>query len=412
MKKQTRQTKTVHQGIWLDVGCGENLKPGWIGLDIRDLNGVDFVHDIEKFPWPLPDSSCFMIMMSHLWEHINPTYSFKVMDEIWRIIRSDGQLQIVCPYGVSSGYIQDPTHCNPSNENTWEYFDPVFPLYQIYKPRPWTIVHYEHQIDGNQLVIFEPRKEEEKISSKINIVSQRKKKDIKVDLTPVDIANAYHIVQYNQRTSDNVPEILPKWKGRSIDKCPEDLWRYQEIIYQVKPNIIVELGTANGASALFFKDMMHSADNDGYVISVDIDDGTLVNNLMRTNSGKRPKDSHIEYIIGSSVDPEIAKSIVSNVLTKRRKKVMVVLDSNHIADHVFLELELYSPLVTKGSYLIVEDSNINGHPVYPEYGPGPYEALLRWLPKHPEFKSDKEIEKRFLFTQNPNGWLKRESSNG
>ena len=86
--------------------------------------------------------------------------------------------------------------------------------------------------------------------------------------------------------------------------------------------------------------------------------------------------------------------------------VMVVLDSDHIKSHVLKELDALSSLVTKGSYLIVEDTNINGHPVLPNFGDGPWEALHEWLPNHPEFEIDKSCEK-FGITFFPDGFLKR-----
>jgi cephalosporin hydroxylase len=87
---------------------------------------------------------------------------------------------------------------------------------------------------------------------------------------------------------------------------------------------------------------------------------------------------------------------------------MVILDSDHSKDHVAKELELYHGFVTNGSYLVVEDSNLNGHPVYSGFGqgPGPMEALQEFLPKHPEFEIDKSKEK-FLMSFNPNGYLKK-----
>ena len=85
---------------------------------------------------------------------------------------------------------------------------------------------------------------------------------------------------------------------------------------------------------------------------------------------------------------------------------MVLLDSDHTRDHVLKELEAYSPMVTHGSYLIVEDTNLNGHPVEPEHGPGPMEALEAFLPAHPQFAHDTAMDK-FLLTFNPRGFLKR-----
>lgn len=95
----------------------------------------------------------------------------------------------------------------------------------------------------------------------------------------------------------------------------------------------------------------------------------------------------------------------------RTPRVMVVLDSDHRASHVLQELDSYSRLVTPGCYLVVEDSNINGHPVLAGWGAGPMEAVHSWAPRHPEFRVDRSREK-FLLTMNPEGFLKREGSDG
>jgi len=128
-----------NSGIRLDLGCGENKQENFIGMDIRQLPGVDIVHDIEKFPWPLPDSCCHLIMCSHLIEHIKPWLTIYFMNECWRIMKENGELLISTPYPGSRGYWQDPTHCNGCNEATFQYFDHRFPLYQIYKPKPWEV---------------------------------------------------------------------------------------------------------------------------------------------------------------------------------------------------------------------------------------------------------------------------------
>ncbi len=112
------------------------------------------------------------------------------------------------------------------------------------------------------------------------------------------------------------------------------------------------------------------------------------------------------YLTGSSV----ADSMVSHIrtLVVDSAPVMVILDSDHSRDHVPRELERYAPFVTRGSYLIVEDTNLNGHPVFDDHGPGPMEALEAFLGRHPEFAHDKSMDK-FLLSFNPMGFLKRSS---
>ena len=144
------------KGILLDIGCGENkVDKRFTGMDKRDLPGVDIVHDLEVFPWPLEDETCLTVVASHIIEHIKPWLMLDFMNEIWRVLLDKGQLALSFPYGTSPGFIQDPTHCNPCNEATWQYFDPRFPLYGIYKPKPYHILHSAWQDNGNMEVLLE-----------------------------------------------------------------------------------------------------------------------------------------------------------------------------------------------------------------------------------------------------------------
>ena len=395
------------RGYWLDVGCGGKKKSGWLGLDKRNLPGVDFVHDVEEFPWPLPDDSCSLLLMSHLWEHLKPWKSIEVMDEMWRILRGEGRLMLTMPCGFSPGYIADPTHCNPANSQTWEYFDPQFDLYKVYQPRPWYLLQREHQEFGNMLVVMQPKKEELQQSSLAGDPIKIQRDDYW--LKPSEVANAFHKLEYDLRT----PKDLPTWMGLLVDKTPFDLWNYQELIYEIKPEVIIETGTANGSSALYFAQLLdliaaqEESNKDGFVITIDIDDGSapFEANPSRTNPGERPKHPRIQYILGSSTDKAVALKV--SELIGNRKPVLLILDSSHIKGHVYNELQFYWPLVTKGSYIVVEDTNVNGHPVYPEHGAGPYEAVELWLRGRDEFVIDEEREKRFMYTHNPRGWLRR-----
>lgn len=127
-------------GILLDIGAGKSRRKGFVTMDKRPLDGIDIVHDLEEFPYPLPDDSCLTIVGSHIVEHIKPWLMIDFMDELWRILKIGGSLAISMPYGVSRGFQQDPTHCNVCNEATWQYFDPRFDLYKVYEPKPWEIL--------------------------------------------------------------------------------------------------------------------------------------------------------------------------------------------------------------------------------------------------------------------------------
>lgn len=140
MKPEIEALLKDKSGIRLDIGCGEYKQEGFVGMDRQALPGVDIVHDIEKFPWPLPDDCCLVIVGSHIIEHIRPELTVPLFDEMWRVMKPGGQLALCTPYAGSHGYWMDPTHVNGFNEATFYYFDPRQHLYKIYRPNPWHIV--------------------------------------------------------------------------------------------------------------------------------------------------------------------------------------------------------------------------------------------------------------------------------
>ena len=130
------------QSVQIDVGCGIQKNKGFIGIDKRKLPGVDIVHDITVTPWPLPDSCATVMILSHVWEHIPPWKTLDVMAEMHRISKNNGIVMMNGPYGLGPRFIQDPTHCNPSNEATFMYWDALHPsrLWKVYKP---PVLHLE-----------------------------------------------------------------------------------------------------------------------------------------------------------------------------------------------------------------------------------------------------------------------------
>ena len=141
--------------LCLDVGCGSNIQPGFVGMDKRKLPGVDIEHDIEVIPWPIDDGAASVIKMSHVVEHIKPWLTIGLMDECWRVLEVGGTLAISTPYGGSYRYYQDPTHCNGWNEATLAYFDPRESLYPVYRPKPWHITYAFWRIYGDVEATFE-----------------------------------------------------------------------------------------------------------------------------------------------------------------------------------------------------------------------------------------------------------------
>jgi cephalosporin hydroxylase len=205
-----------------------------------------------------------------------------------------------------------------------------------------------------------------------------------------NIVDYFHKLYYD--TGDKTWYKNTFWLGTRTWKCPLDLWVYQEIIFELKPDIIIECGTASGGSASFLA-FICDALNKGKIISIDI-----------AKKANRPQHKRIKYLSGSSTSQKIVEKVSSFI--KSKNKIMVILDSDHHKDHVLKELAIYSKFVTKGSYIIVEDTNINGHPVEPAFGPGPMEAIKEFLKNNKNFAIDKSREK-FYLTFNPNGYLKR-----
>jgi cephalosporin hydroxylase len=185
------------------------------------------------------------------------------------------------------------------------------------------------------------------------------------------------------------------WFGARAEKLPADMWVYQEILYETRPDVVIETGTMNGGSAHFMATMFDLLGN-GRVVTIDIDD-----------QGGRPEHPRITYVRGSSTDPGIHAHVRSTIAADNT--VMVILDSDHSKAHVLQELETWAADVSPGCYLIVEDGNVNGHPVLPGHGPGPWEALDDWLPRHPEYTRDSSREK-FMHTFNPRGYLRRRAA--
>lgn len=183
-----------------------------------------------------------------------------------------------------------------------------------------------------------------------------------------------------------------RWLGVEALKNPMDMWVYQDILYETKPDVLVEAGTAYGGSAYYFASLFDLLGK-GRIVTIDI-----------LPIPSRPKHPRIAYLLGSSTSDEILKQVRDGIHPGER--VMVVLDSDHHKDHVRRELEDYSPLVCQGCYLVVEDTNINGNPVLPDYGPGPKEAVHDFLGTHKEFVQD--FSREYLgVTYFPGGWLKR-----
>ena len=198
------------------------------------------------------------------------------------------------------------------------------------------------------------------------------------------------------------------WMGRPIIQYPQDIIALQEIIWKIKPDLIIETGIARGGSLIFSASMLHLIGN-GNVIGIDID----IRKHNRIEIEKHPMFKRIKMIEGSSIDEKIAKQVYR--LAKNKKRILVILDSNHSHSHVLKELELYSPLVRKNSYLVVFDTVIEdistpatlSHKNRPwGKGDNPKTAVKTFLKNNKRFVIDDEIENKLMITVAPSGFLK------
>lgn len=204
------------------------------------------------------------------------------------------------------------------------------------------------------------------------------------------ITDSFHRLYYNVS--------LRTWKdtwyrGVLTYKCPMDMWIYQELIDELRPSLVVETGTFRGGSALFLADRLETIGH-GHVVSIDVD-----------VQPDRPDHDRLTYLTGSSVAPDVLAQVQA-MTPADGGHVLIILDADHSCAHVAAELRAYASMVTVGSYLVVEDTNVNGHPTAPDYGPGPWEAAQEFLAEDQRFEVDERCERYFL-TQNPQGFLRR-----
>lgn len=210
------------------------------------------------------------------------------------------------------------------------------------------------------------------------------------------ICNDFHILFEKERAWKD-----ESWLGVPICKFPFDMVIFQAIIFKIRPDYIIETGTSFGGSALFYASILELLGH-GKVITIDIED-KVDKNVFADSIIKKLFKKRIIRLMGDSSDKRNFKKI-SDISSG--KKNIVFLDSWHSKEHVLKELNLYSKLVPLGSYIVVEDGCVNGHPVDWEWGEGPYEATQEFLKNSGIFAADVSWEK-LLITNNPHGFLKR-----
>lgn len=203
-----------------------------------------------------------------------------------------------------------------------------------------------------------------------------------------------------------------EWMGRPIIQYPQDILAVQEIIWAVKPDLIIETGIAHGGSLIFSASMlelvaMSGGPQEAQVVGIDID----IRAHNRQAIDAHPMRRRITMIEGSSIEPAVVSKV--SELAQGKSSVLVLLDSNHTHDHVLAELAAYAPLATVGSYCVVFDTVIEDMPddAFRDRpwgrGNNAKTAVWEFLKGHPEFEIDRSIERKLLITVAPEGYLRR-----
>ena len=224
--------------------------------------------------------------------------------------------------------------------------------------------------------------------------------------------------EFQNRSRDWLEESMRKsyaynfsWLGRPIIQNPIDIMAMQEIIWEVRPDLIIETGIAHGGSLIFSASMLElvavCTGSEGEVIGIDID----IRSHNRKAIEDHPMSKRITMFEGSSIAPEIVARVREKA--KGKQRVLICMDSNHTHDHVLAELVAYAPLTSLGSYCVVFDTFVEDVPsdVFQNrpWGPGdnPKTAVWEYLKTHPEFEIDKNIQHKLMITVAPDGYLKR-----
>ena len=309
---EKKKKKDFVKGILLDIGCRDRKQANFVGLDRTIREGIDVIWDWEKFPYPIETESCLTIKCAHVLEHVKPWLVIEFMDEMWRMLVPEGQLAISAPYAGSPGYFQDPTHCTPVTERTWQYFNVDAVLYEHYKPRPWKVEHLVYKPDANIEVILRKAK-----------------------------------------ASDGIMNmVLEALKLGAIQK-PSELGSLLVFLEKQDLGVVVEIGTSWGG---VFYTFCKLARKDATLVSIDMPGGEFaggghvdVEKLRRYGRGKQ----ELHFLREDSHKRETKRELVK--ILGKKKVDLLFIDGDHTYEGVKKDWEMYSPLVREGGFVVFHD---------------------------------------------------------
>jgi len=307
------KVRDKNKGILLDIGTVSEKQPNFIRMARVKSPGVDIVHDLEKFPWPLESDSCLIVLAAHIAEHIKPWLVIPFMDELWRMLLPNGQLAISAPYAGSPGYWQDPTHCTMITERTWQYFAQTAPLYHHYRPKPWSVEHLAFKVDAN-----------------IEVILRKIKSD------------------------DLIVELTTKALTLGALQKPTELYNFLDFIKGKPLDTVVEIGTAQGG---VFHSLCQLAGDNATVVSIDLPGGQFGGEHglpeQRRLKKSAKKDQTLRFIRGDSHNLKTKGDLLK--IIGKEKIDLLFIDGDHSYLGVKKDWEMYSPLVKKGGFVAFHD---------------------------------------------------------
>ena len=321
VEKHQNDLSKYPKGILLDLGCRDRKERNFVGMDWRAREGVDIVHDLEDFPYPLDDETCLTIKAAHLVEHIKPWLFIRWMDEMWRLLVPNGQICISAPYAYSMGMMQDPTHCTNITDKTWQYFDPDYVSYKHYEPKPWKIEHLAWRLAENVEVILRKRAEDQKGL---------------------------------QMESEESVKLAFQGLEKGAMQKPAELAALLQFMKGAVLNTVVEIGTASGG--VFFV-LCKVADNNATLISIDDGEGRYGDTKLAITEEelrRYGKDGQTIHAIRKDSHMDLTKGKLLKLLNGRQIDLLFI-DGDHTYEGVKKDYAMYSTLVKENGFIVFHD---------------------------------------------------------